>query len=59
MLAPAQLHTGVAAPSALTSGFQWGFWALAAISFAAAVATLTLVRREQLAPEAEAAQAVI
>ena len=34
---------------ALTSGYAWAFWALAAISFAAFVASLTLIRREELA----------
>jgi EmrB/QacA subfamily drug resistance transporter len=34
---------------ALTSGYAWAFWALAAISFAAFIASLTLIRREELA----------
>jgi EmrB/QacA subfamily drug resistance transporter len=34
---------------AQTSGYGWGFWALAAFGVAALIASLTLIRREELA----------
>ncbi|MGZ4354081.1 MAG: MFS transporter [Gaiellaceae bacterium] len=53
-----ELRHGVAQPAALTAGFHYGFWLLAGICGAALVAVLTLVRREELATEAEAVTVV-
>jgi EmrB/QacA subfamily drug resistance transporter len=50
------LKQGTAAPEALTSGFRWAFWFLAGIAVAGVVASITLIRREEVAPEAEAIQ---
>jgi bacteriorhodopsin len=43
------LHQGAAPAAALTSGFQWAFWACGAIGLAAVPVTLLLVRRDELA----------
>jgi MFS family permease len=43
------LHQGVAPAAALTSGFQWAFWACGAIGLAAVPVTYLLVRRDELA----------
>ncbi len=43
------LHQGTIPPAALTSGFQWAFWALGAIGVAAVPVTFLLVRRDELA----------
>jgi hypothetical protein len=49
----------VAPPAALTSGFQWGFWALAGIALVSIVAAIALVRESEIAgEEAEAARVV-
>jgi MFS family permease len=40
---------------AFTSGTSWAFWVLVGIGVAAFIAGLTLIRREELAPEAEEA----
>ena len=53
------LKAGEAAPEALTGGFQRAFWVLGGIGVAAIVAAATLVRREELVPEGEAAQVVV
>jgi EmrB/QacA subfamily drug resistance transporter len=52
-----EVQAGVAQPAALTSGFQWAFWALAGIAFVSIVATVALVREAEIAPETEAAGA--
>src|SRR3954449_10368891 len=44
------LHEGTAFPAAFTSGTQWAFWVCAGIAVAGLVATLVLVRRDELAP---------
>jgi EmrB/QacA subfamily drug resistance transporter len=49
--ANALLGEGVAVPEALTSGFRWAFWMLAAVAAAGVLATVALVRREDLAAE--------
>jgi hypothetical protein len=54
-----QIADGVAAPAALTSGFHMAFWLLFGIAVAGIVATLTLVRREELAVDAEPAPAAL
>ena len=43
------LHQGAAPAVALTSGFQWAFWACGAIGLAAVPVTFLLVRRDELA----------
>jgi MFS family permease len=43
------LHQGAAPVAALTSGFQWAFWACGAIGLAAVPVTYLLVRRNELA----------
>ena len=43
------LHQGAAPAAALTSGFQWAFWACGAIGLAAVPVTYLLVRRNELA----------
>jgi EmrB/QacA subfamily drug resistance transporter len=43
------LHQGAAPTAALTSGFQWAFWACGAIGLAAVPVTYLLVRRHELA----------
>jgi len=40
---------GKSLPVALTGGYSWAFWALAAFAAAAVFAALTLIRREELA----------
>ncbi len=53
-----ELSLGVKFPQAFTSGSQWAFWVMAGVSLAGLVATLALIRREELAPAAETAPAV-
>jgi|SRR5450755_267832 MFS family permease len=43
------LRRGTAPAAALTSGFQWAFWACGAIGLAAVPVTYLLVRRDELA----------
>src|SRR5690242_4660903 len=43
------LHQGAVPAAALTSGFQWAFWACGAIGLAAVPVTYLLVRRRELA----------
>ncbi|HEY0999332.1 MAG TPA: MFS transporter [Streptosporangiaceae bacterium] len=43
------LRQGVIPAAALTSGFQWAFWACGAIGLAAVPVTFLLVRRDELA----------
>jgi hypothetical protein len=43
------LHQGAAPAAALTSGFQWAFWACGTIGLAAVPVTYLLVRRNELA----------
>jgi EmrB/QacA subfamily drug resistance transporter len=50
---------GTGAPAALTGGFQRGFWVLAGIAVVAVVAAVALVRREELAAEAEPATVTV
>jgi EmrB/QacA subfamily drug resistance transporter len=47
------LRQGTAQPEALTSGFRWAFWLLAGVAAAGVVATVALIRQEELAPESE------
>jgi MFS family permease len=50
------VHSGAAAPAALTGGFQWAFWACGAIGLAAIPITFLLVRSRDLAPTAASAR---
>jgi MFS family permease len=43
------LHQGAAPAAALTSGFQWAFWACGLIGLAGVPVTFLLVRRNELA----------
>jgi EmrB/QacA subfamily drug resistance transporter len=45
----ALLHLGATPAAALTSGFQWAFWACGTIGLAAVPVTYLLVRRDELA----------
>jgi len=45
---------GTAVPVALTEGFKWGFWTIAGLAAAAIVATLLLIRRDEIDPVAAA-----
>jgi MFS family permease len=47
--------TGVQFPAAFTSGSQWAFWVCAGVALAGLVATVVLVRRDELATVDEAA----
>ena len=49
------MKTGVRFPSAFTSGSQWAFWVTAGIAVAGLLATVVLIRREEIAPEGETA----
>jgi EmrB/QacA subfamily drug resistance transporter len=49
------VKTGSPFPNAFTSGTVWAFWVCAGIAVAGLVATLTLIRREELATVEEAA----
>ena len=48
---------GVAFPAAFTSGSQWAFWVMVGISIVGFLATLVLVRRDELATVGEVAAA--
>jgi MFS family permease len=41
-------HAGLNDPAALTAGYRWAFWMLATIAAAAVVATLALIREEEI-----------
>ena len=43
------LHAGAAPAVALTSGFDWAFWACGAIGLCAVPVTFLLIRRHELA----------
>ncbi len=47
------IHSGSAAPAALTGGFQWAFWVCGAIGVAAVPITFLLVRSRDLVQTAE------
>ncbi|HEX2508786.1 MAG TPA: hypothetical protein VHK23_10730, partial [Miltoncostaeaceae bacterium] len=51
------VESGTPEPQALTDGFSLAFWVAAGFAVAAIIATLLLLRREDLAPEGEAAHA--
>jgi EmrB/QacA subfamily drug resistance transporter len=43
-----QLHLGVQFPAAFTSGSQWAFWVMVGVAAVSLLATLTLIRRDEL-----------
>jgi len=47
--------SGATFPQAFTAGSQWAFWVMVGLAAAGLVATLTLIRREELEPATEAA----
>jgi hypothetical protein len=49
-----QLHLGVRFPEAFTSGSQWAFWVMVGVGAASLLATLTLIRRDELEHTGEA-----
>lgn len=49
-----ELKAGVKFPEAFTSGSQWAFWVMVGVAAASLLATLTLIRRDELAPAGEA-----
>jgi EmrB/QacA subfamily drug resistance transporter len=51
------LKTGERFPAAFTAGSQWAFWVCAGVALAGLVATVALVRREELATVEEAVAA--
>jgi EmrB/QacA subfamily drug resistance transporter len=52
-----ELKAGVKFPQAFTSGSQWAFWVMAGVAVVSLLATLALVRREELATVGETAAA--
>jgi EmrB/QacA subfamily drug resistance transporter len=50
-----RLESGVPFPQAFTSGAQWAFWVMVGVAVACLIATLTLIRREELESPGEAA----
>ena len=51
------VKTGTPFPAAFTSGAQWAFWVSFGVAVAGLVATLVLIRREEIDPATEAAVA--
>jgi len=51
--------TGESFPAAFTSGAQWAFWVCVGISIVGLIATLVLVRRDELATATEGAVAAV
>ena len=49
--------SGESFPAAFTGGSQWAFWVMVGVSIAGLVATLVLIRREELVPDTEPATA--
>jgi EmrB/QacA subfamily drug resistance transporter len=45
-----ELKAGLKFPAAFTSGSHWAFWVMVGVAVASLVATLTLIRREDIAP---------
>ena len=53
------IHSGSAAPAALTGGFQWAFWVCGAIGVAAVPITFLLVRSRDLVQTADPQPALV
>jgi len=51
--------SGQPAPAALTSGYQWAFWVMAGLGIAGLIASLVLIRSDQLQPAPEAIRATV
>ena len=51
------VSTGTSAPAALTSGYQWAFWVMVGVGIVGLIATLVLIRSDQLQPAPEAIRA--
>ena len=51
------VSTGTPAPAALTSGYQWAFWVMVGVGIVGLIATLTLIRSDQLQPAPEPVRA--
>ena len=51
------VKSGESFPAAFTSGSQWAFWVCVGLAVAGLVATLVLVRRDELAQVDEAVAA--
>ena len=47
------VSTGTSAPAALTSGYQWAFWVMVGVGIIGLIATITLIRSDQLQPAPE------
>jgi EmrB/QacA subfamily drug resistance transporter len=44
------VSTGTPAPAALTSGYQWAFWVMVGVGILGLIATIVLIRSDQLQP---------
>jgi EmrB/QacA subfamily drug resistance transporter len=53
-----ELSVGLRFPQAYTAGSQWAFWVMVGVGAASLLATLTLIRSDELVPDAEMARAV-
>jgi EmrB/QacA subfamily drug resistance transporter len=51
------VSTGHAPPEALTAGYQWAFWVMAGLGVAGLIASITLIRTDQLQPAPEPVRA--
>jgi EmrB/QacA subfamily drug resistance transporter len=47
------VSTGTSAPAALTSGYQWAFWVMVGVGIVGLIATIVLIRSDQLQPAPE------
>jgi len=53
------VSSGKPAPLALTSGYQWAFWVMAGLGIAGLIASVVLIRSDQLQPAPEAIRATV
>jgi EmrB/QacA subfamily drug resistance transporter len=53
------IASGIPFPQAFTSGSQWAFWVMFGVSLAALVATITLIKRDELAPVGQPAAVAV
>jgi EmrB/QacA subfamily drug resistance transporter len=51
------VSTGTSAPAALTSGYQWALWVMVGVGIVGLIATIVLIRSDQLQPAPEAIRA--
>jgi sugar phosphate permease len=47
------LSTGHSAPAALTGGYQWAFWVMVGVGVVGLIASLVLIRSDELGPTPE------